>query len=75
MKAKSKLFIVQGVDRNDPPARLIRAQTQHQVEKFLEGEAVKALWTGTSVKVASMDEAIELTGAGVKPEEIPEAAP
>ena len=75
MKAKPKLFTVSSRNPDQEPpvvTRLIRAQTLHQVEKFLEGEALHALRTRLKVEVATMDEAIELTGAGVKPEDLPE---
>lgn len=71
MKAKSKLFVVRNFQADT--SRLIRAQTQNQVEKFLEAEALKSFWKGTTAKVVTMDEVIALTAAGVKPEDIPEA--
>lgn len=75
MKAKPKLFLVTDFEAQPPGnRRLIRAQTQNQVEKFLDGEVVKAMRVRTLIKIADVNDAVELGAAGVKVEDIPEVA-
>jgi len=71
MKAKTKLFTVSARGENAAfETRLIRAQTQRQVEKMLEQDALAKLRAEVKVEVATVDEAVELGAAGVKVEEI-----
>jgi hypothetical protein len=75
MKANPKLFTVSARDEEAAlAARLVRAQTQKQVEKFLEAEAIAKVRADLKVEPATPDEIHELAVAGVKIEEIPEAA-
>ena len=74
MKAKPKLFVVRNGSVDDSKPRLIRAQTAHQVQKFLDDEAIRVVRDGQSIEVASADQALELGAAGFKVEEISEPA-
>jgi hypothetical protein len=74
MKANSKLFTVSARDEDAAiAARLVRGQTQKQVEKFLEAEAIEKLRAAVKVEVATLDEVHELAVAGVKIEDIQES--
>jgi len=76
MKARPKLFTVsaRNPDEESPPeARLIRAQTERQVVKLLEEEALEDLHDRLKVEICTIDEALELGAAGVKVEPLPGA--
>jgi hypothetical protein len=67
---KPKPFVMSSTDPENAPveARLIRAQTESQVRKFLEAEAIKAFWKTRKIEPASMEEYGELRAAGVRVE-------